>query len=57
VFIKNEAGGDVAYISYNTKGIRVLNVANPLSPSEIAYYDTPGASGYIFPVYNGPWGV
>ncbi len=57
VLIRNENNCDVAYISYYTKGIRVLNVLNPLSPTEIAYYDTPGASGYVFPVYNGPWGV
>ncbi len=57
VLIKNEGGSDRAYISYYTKGIRVLNVANPLSPTELAYYDTPGVSGYVFPVYNGPWGV
>jgi len=57
VYIRNEGGSDVAYISYYTKGLRILNVANPLSPSEIGYYDTPGVGNYIYPVYDGPWGV
>lgn len=57
VHIRNESGSDIAYISYYTKGLRILNVANPLSPTEVGYYDTPGVSNYSFPVYNGPWGV
>jgi len=57
VHIRNEGGSDVAYISYYTKGLRILNVANPLSPSELGYYDTPAVTNYINPVYNGPWGV
>lgn len=57
VHIRNESGSDVAYISYYTKGLRILNVANPLSPTEIGYYDTPPVANYINPVYNGSWGV
>ncbi|MGH7455606.1 MAG: LVIVD repeat-containing protein, partial [bacterium] len=57
VHIRNEGGSDVAYISYYTKGLRILNVANPLSPTELGYYDTPAVANYINPVYNGSWGV
>jgi len=49
--------GNEAYISYYTKGIRVLNVANPSSMTEVAYYDSPPVTGYVYPVYNGPFGV
>ncbi|MCI0556107.1 MAG: hypothetical protein L0287_34635 [Anaerolineae bacterium] len=57
VLIKNEGGSDRAYISYYTKGIRILDVSNPSNPTEIGYYDTPSVSNFISPVYNGPWGV
>ncbi len=48
---------DTLYVAYYTKGIRVLNATNPTNMSEIAYYDTPGLGTYVYPVYNGPWGV
>ena len=57
VLIRNEGGSDIAYISYYTKGLRILDVANPLSPTELGYYDTPAVTGYVYPVYNGSWGV
>lgn len=57
VHIRNEGGSDVAYLSYYTKGLRILDVANPLSPTELGYYDTPAVTGYVYPVYNGSWGV
>jgi parallel beta-helix repeat protein len=57
VHIRNENSNDVAYISYYTKGLRILDVANPLSPTELGYYDTPAVAGYFYPVYNGSWGV
>jgi choice-of-anchor B domain-containing protein len=46
--------GNLAYISYYTEGIRVVDVSNPLYPVELGYYDTwPGASGG----FNGAWEV
>ncbi|MGH7491153.1 MAG: FlgD immunoglobulin-like domain containing protein [bacterium] len=57
VQIRNESGSDIAYVTYYTKGFRILNVANPLSPTELGWYDTPGVAGFIYPIYNGSWGV
>jgi hypothetical protein len=58
VHIRNEGGSDIAYISYYTKGLRILNVANPLSPTEIGWYDTPtNVTEFIYPIANGSWGV
>lgn len=38
--------GDYAFISHNTEGLRVLDIADPELPVEIGYYDTwPGPSG------------
>jgi choice-of-anchor B domain-containing protein len=46
--------GDLAYISYYTEGVRIVDVANPEFPVEVGFYDTwPGASGG----FNGAWGV
>jgi len=55
--IKNENGSDLAYISYYTKGLRILDVTNPSSPSELGWYDVPNVWPYIFKVYGGSWGV
>ncbi len=44
--------GDYCYISHNTEGLRVLDIADPTVPVEVGYYDTwPGASGG----FNGLW--
>jgi hypothetical protein len=46
--------GDSAYISYYTEGLQVVDISNPASPLQVAYYDTwPGSSGG----FNGAWGV
>ena len=46
--------GDRAFISYYTEGVRVVDITDPSSPSEIGFYDTwPGASGG----FDGDWGV
>lgn len=50
VFVK----GDTAYASYYTEGLRVLDISDPRSPMQVAFYDTwPGVSGG----FNGNWGV
>ena len=38
--------GDFAFISHNTEGLRVLDIADPAVPVEVGYYDT----------YSGPSG-
>lgn len=44
--------GDLAIISHNTEGMRVLDIADPTVPVEIGYYDTyDGPSGG----FNGLW--
>jgi choice-of-anchor B domain-containing protein len=46
--------GDLAYISYYTEGMRVVDITDPTLPVEVGYYDTwPGASGG----FNGNWEV
>jgi choice-of-anchor B domain-containing protein len=46
--------GNLAYISYYSEGVRVIDVSDPTLPEEIGYYDTwTGPSGG----YNGAWGV
>ena len=55
--IRNESGSDVAYLSYYTKGLRILDVANPPNPTELGWYDVPNIANYYFPVYAGSWGV
>ena len=38
--------GDFAYISHNTEGLRIVDVADPTCPVEVGYYDTfDGPSG------------
>ena len=44
--------GDYLVISHYTEGVRVWNVANPLSPFEVAHFDTYPISGGG---YNGCW--
>ena len=44
--------GDYCFVSHNTEGLRVLDIADPALPVEVGYYDTwPGASGG----FNGLW--
>lgn len=44
--------GDFAYISHNTEGLRIVDLADPTLPVEVGYYDTyHGASGG----FNGLW--
>jgi choice-of-anchor B domain-containing protein len=47
--------GDTAYIAHYNAGVRVLNIADPVNPVEIAWYDTyPSANANTF---AGAWGV
>jgi choice-of-anchor B domain-containing protein len=47
--------GTLAVIAHYTAGVRVVNVTNPASPVEVAWYDTyPSSDGNSF---NGVWGV
>ncbi|MBK6561920.1 carboxypeptidase regulatory-like domain-containing protein [Candidatus Amarobacter glycogenicus] len=34
--------GNYAYVADNSRGLRVINVANPAVPVEVGFYDTPG---------------
>ena len=34
--------GSFAYVVDDTAGLRVIDVSNPISPTEIGFYDTPG---------------
>ncbi len=44
--------GDFCFLSHNTEGFRVLDIADPTVPVEVGFYDTwPGASGG----FNGLW--
>lgn len=47
--------GDVAYVSYYTAGIRILDVSDYSSPVEIGFYDTFPKSNVN--VFDGCWGV
>jgi choice-of-anchor B domain-containing protein len=47
--------GDLAYISWYTTGLQVLDISDPTNPTRVAYYDT-------FPAndsgnFDGAWGV
>lgn len=48
-----------AYISYYTKGLRILDVSDPTNVLEVAYYDVPAASDINDPTTwaDGSWGV
>ena len=50
---------DKAFISYYTRGIRILDVSDLHNDnmSELAFYDVEGLEEYHSPVYNGAWGV
>lgn len=50
-----EVYGDTAVIAHYTSGVRVLDVSNPASPAEIAWYDTYPSSNANS--YLGCWGV
>jgi choice-of-anchor B domain-containing protein len=54
--------GDTLFVSYYEDGVQIFNIANPLSPKLIAYYDTyklQNGLGYDIPDHDwkGPWGV
>ncbi|NNE09375.1 MAG: choice-of-anchor B family protein [Gemmatimonadetes bacterium] len=51
VFVRD----DIAYISYYTEGVRVVDVSDPAAPVEIGYYDTYLGGGPA--LYAGNWGV
>ncbi len=47
--------GDLAFLSYYTAGVRVLDITDPARAEEVAFYDTrPNDEG---PSYAGCWGV
>jgi hypothetical protein len=50
-----EIYGDTAVIAHYTAGVRVLDISNPASPQEIAWYDTYPANNNN--LYQGCWGV
>jgi len=50
-----EIYGDTVVIAHYTSGVRVLNISNPSSPVEIAWYDTYPANNNN--LYQGCWGV
>ncbi|MEO1715182.1 MAG: T9SS type A sorting domain-containing protein, partial [Bacteroidota bacterium] len=46
-------GNDLAYISHNTEGLRILDIADPRLPVEVGYYDTfDGESGGFFGLWS-----
>ena len=49
-----ETKGDHLYIAHYVDGLRIWNVADPLEPYEVAFYDTHPQSNFG---YNGAWGV
>ncbi|MBS1519137.1 MAG: choice-of-anchor B family protein [Bacteroidetes bacterium] len=50
-----ETYGNIAVIAHYTAGIRILDISNPDSPQEIAWYDTYPSNNAES--YNGCWGV
>jgi len=50
-----EIYGNYAVIAHYTAGVRVLNITNPTSPTEVAWYDTYPSNNSN--TYNGCWGV
>lgn len=50
-----ETYGDFAIIAHYSAGIRILNIANPMSPIELGWYDTYTANNNSN--YSGCWGV
>jgi choice-of-anchor B domain-containing protein len=50
-----EVYGNYAVIAHYTAGVRVVNITNPATPTEVAWYDTyPSNNGFT---YDGCWGV
>ncbi len=47
--------GNRYYMSNYERGLTVLDISNPLSPQEVGYFDTFGASNNAS--FNGAWGV
>ncbi|MCC6865440.1 MAG: choice-of-anchor B family protein [Ignavibacteria bacterium] len=50
-----EIYGNYALVAHYTAGIRLIDISNPTSPTEIAYYDTYPSNNNN--TYNGLWGV
>ncbi len=50
-----EIYGDYAVIAHYSAGIRIVDISNPLSPTEVAWYDTYPANNNFN--YSGCWGV
>jgi choice-of-anchor B domain-containing protein len=50
-----EIYGNIAVVAHYTAGIRVIDISNPLNPTEIAWYDTYPSNNSTG--YNGCWGV
>lgn len=50
-----EIHGNYAIISHYTAGVRVVDITNPASPNEVAWYDTYPSSNTN--TFNGCWGV
>ncbi len=57
------ASRNLAYIANGSAGLRVLDVSDPVNPTEIAFYDTPGYAQDVFVsnsliyVADGPGGL
>jgi len=51
--------GDLLFVTYYKEGLRVVDIANPANPVEIAHYDTylPTANGCFGGAYAGCWGA
>ncbi len=49
--------GDFIYIAYYTEGFRVLDVSDPATPIEVAFYQTYQTLDTNPPLYAGAWGV
>jgi choice-of-anchor B domain-containing protein len=47
--------GDLLYVSHYERGLTVLDVANPVTPREIGFFDTYPASDE--PLFHGAWGI
>lgn len=50
-----EIYGDYAVVAHYTSGIRIIDISNPASPQEAAWYDTRPSDNNNS--YNGCWGV
>lgn len=50
-----EIYGNYALVAHYTAGIRLINITNPASPTEVAWYDTYPSTNAA--QYNGIWGV